>query len=469
MKNMKLNALENQSLNNKEMNATRGGCGCACAYANNGGSSTGANNSANAAGGLNSPGIRLFVFFLFVASACANNQMPTDTTVTLHPNRLYFCVDSSMGRGIIIPLQINDSTTANLIFDTGTGTDILLDSAFCAANNLTPDTHYEKKMNPYPLAGLNFEVLTSEYYTNLPVKMGETDVYYHKFYIQRLPWNKDSKINGYFTIPQTDTTHVWELNFENSYIEVHDLNRFQMPEGCLLVPLAGTKTHYYFIQIPLQILCGADTLRSNYTYMIDTGNPYVEILWLSPVPEMGVLSKQEDFKLYTYMGFSSFQNTVKAILWDSIPADTLKTHLYTVSPEHYKGFHNIGLNFLKRFNVFFDLRNRQIGLLPIEYKRLKAPHEGATYFFVDTIPTSQGNYKINYIPDFKDNYYKKAGLALNDEIVSYNGYPYRDVFQQKIKIDDIISLSDTLIFDIIRNGQPIKIVVPIPENKRKKK
>jgi natural product precursor len=58
MKTMKLNALENQSLSNREMKAVRGGenCGCGCKYENNNGSSTSANNSANSAGGLHSPG-----------------------------------------------------------------------------------------------------------------------------------------------------------------------------------------------------------------------------------------------------------------------------------------------------------------------------------------------------------------------------------------------------------------------------
>ncbi|MDR1056642.1 MAG: TIGR04149 family rSAM-modified RiPP [Prevotellaceae bacterium] len=61
MKNMKLNALESQSLNNKEMNAVRGGdakvkCTCACCYAGQpGGSSTNANSAANAKDGKKSP------------------------------------------------------------------------------------------------------------------------------------------------------------------------------------------------------------------------------------------------------------------------------------------------------------------------------------------------------------------------------------------------------------------------------
>ncbi|WP_082231322.1 TIGR04149 family rSAM-modified RiPP [Segatella buccae] len=49
IKRFKLNALSAEGLRQKEMNAIIGGnsCGCSCAYANSGGSSTSANMSAN--------------------------------------------------------------------------------------------------------------------------------------------------------------------------------------------------------------------------------------------------------------------------------------------------------------------------------------------------------------------------------------------------------------------------------------
>jgi natural product precursor len=60
MKNIKLNAIEANKLKEKQMNNLKGGspgtcCGCACAYANQGGSSDAANGNANKASGLNSP------------------------------------------------------------------------------------------------------------------------------------------------------------------------------------------------------------------------------------------------------------------------------------------------------------------------------------------------------------------------------------------------------------------------------
>lgn len=61
MKNLKLMVAEGSLLNEKEMNAIRGGeagsCGCGCNYANQGGSSTADNNAANKKSGLHSPGM----------------------------------------------------------------------------------------------------------------------------------------------------------------------------------------------------------------------------------------------------------------------------------------------------------------------------------------------------------------------------------------------------------------------------
>jgi len=73
MKNLKINKLAENRLNEKEMNSINGGagwyinlnggqatcCGCACRYANSGGSSDDANGWANSANNLASPGMRV--------------------------------------------------------------------------------------------------------------------------------------------------------------------------------------------------------------------------------------------------------------------------------------------------------------------------------------------------------------------------------------------------------------------------
>jgi hypothetical protein len=395
---------------------------------------------------------RLFLTFILpFACACSCQSAMRDAQ---HKNRLYFSIDS-LGYGIIIPLQINDSITVNLLFDTGAGADIVLDSAFVVTNELLQNTHYEKGTKDYPLGKLD-NIPTLIYHTSLPVKLGETMVYYSTLEVCRIPWNRNSTVNGFFSIPRTDTTHVWELNFEDNYIEVHDADHFRMPQECIVVPVLNSAAHY-LIQMPLQIVYGNDTLRSNYSYLIDTANPYSELLWISFVPEMEVLSEHEDYRMYTHAGFARWKNApVKATVWDRLTIDTLETYFFPVSQEY--GYHNIGLNFLKRFNVFFDLKNQQIGLQPIAYKRLEAAHEGTTYYFVDTTPTPDGYYRINYMPEFKKNYYQAAGLRVDDEIVLWNGHPYSDILHGKITTD----AEDSVVYNIFRDGQPMQIVVHIP-------
>ena len=59
MKSLKVNQIEKARLSNTEMAYVTGGesCGCACLYADSGGSSTASNKNANAASGLHSPGM----------------------------------------------------------------------------------------------------------------------------------------------------------------------------------------------------------------------------------------------------------------------------------------------------------------------------------------------------------------------------------------------------------------------------
>jgi natural product precursor len=77
MKNLKLNALENQNLNNKEMNAVRGGrtCGCGCC----GSSSTNSNSNANYSGGANG-----------LKSKCKAKVITTDNRLTIKDGVIYY-------------------------------------------------------------------------------------------------------------------------------------------------------------------------------------------------------------------------------------------------------------------------------------------------------------------------------------------------------------------------------------------
>ena len=54
--------------------------------------------------------------------------------------------------------------------------------------------------------------------------------------------------------------------------------------------------------------------------------------------------------------------------------------------------------------------------------------------------------------------FKTAGLQVGDEVMAINGVPYKNITYEQ---SDEYYKQDTLVFDIIRNGQVMQIVVPV--------
>jgi hypothetical protein len=366
---------------------------------------------------------------------------------------------------LVVPVQIRDSITARLMFDTGMGQysghdkHIILDSVFTYMNNLLPDSAPAVLTMDFPLAD-RYNIKSPRYQTDLSIKMGQTMITYDELII--LP-SIGQGIDGVFTIPVQDTNHIWEINFENNYLAIHAYDSFQWPQSCMVFPLLNC----YQMTIPMSILCSNDTLHSNYVYTIDTGNSLWDMILPPSTAEAVFFEKYWENKWRTYDGGVTIykENRVKANMWNNFTIDTLKIYTLDWLNQDKK---NIGLKFLKRFNLYFDMHKRQIGLLPIPYKQTQDSSLKTFYYSVDINPTPQGNYKINFIPDFNANYFKTAGLKVGDDIVSYNGYAYKDILQRTVNIDKIISNTDTLTYDILRDGQLMTIFVPISENDKKK-
>lgn len=137
--------------------------------------------------------------------------------------------------------------------------------------------------------------------------------------------------------------------------------------------------------------------------------------------------------------------------------------IYTNDQQNCPGFYIIDNNFLKRFNVFFDMKNRQLGLQPIQnFERLINPLFGR--FHYSTLKTRESKYIVNKLGNYEGNYYKTAGLRMKDEIVAINGIPYGEVTRE---IRDSLEKQDTLTLEIIRNGKPLTLSVPIDHNEPK--
>ncbi|GHU63863.1 hypothetical protein FACS1894123_07530 [Bacteroidia bacterium] len=294
--------------------------------------------------------------------------------------------------------------------------------------------------------------------TNQTMMIGNTSITYNA--ISTMNWKKAwqtelDDIEGLFNIPKDDTTHVWELNFENNYLEIHSSENFKIPNNCLLYPIEKfEESYYFFIQMPIHITCtDGDTLTINSLYNVDTGLPG-DIALVYPTKEIAFFNKKEDAVWTQNISWYHRYYTVSATLPNGFAMDSLR--IYTHDKKMgTSGSNFIGLNFLKRFNVFFDMKNKQIGLQPIKnFQRIVNP--GIKRFYYTGKSNSEGNFIITKMADYPKNFYKTAGLREGDEIIAKNGYPLKTMTPQ---LNSEINESDTIVYDIIRNGKLLKIVV----------
>ncbi len=202
----------------------------------------------------------LIVLTLLLVAACAGSPNSPDNNTTArntHPNRVYFCLDTTDGH-IVIPVYVNDTVAATVLFDTGAAPGFILDSAFVKTHYLTPAVAPEKEDVHIPFV-YEKKVLSLQYHCPMPLKIGNTVVNNSVLNVFDLSQGGLHAVDGVVTIPSEDTVHIWEVNFEKNYLEIHDSRHFQMPENCRWHPLIYMN-NACLIEMPLQIIHSGDTL-----------------------------------------------------------------------------------------------------------------------------------------------------------------------------------------------------------------
>lgn len=207
-------------------------------------------------------------------------------------NRVYFTFHPE-DRKVIVPVQLNDSLNIKLMFDTGLGPaydymSIIIDSTVVTDYpNLFSDSESEasgvrSSWNPTYIQ----QAIT--YKKEQKLKIGNIDFNYN--YVQVANWRKfmnNDFSDGIFNIPKSDTTHIWELNFENNYMEIHSANDFIMPSDCYITPLVGLESNPFMIDLPFQIeFLDHDTLTLNKRFLIDTGAGWDVVLFNGKIAEL---------------------------------------------------------------------------------------------------------------------------------------------------------------------------------------
>lgn len=400
----------------------------------------------------------VFVTFLsFVCVGCSSTTKETagEIPFTINP----------FERRIRIPMLLNDSIIANLDFDTGAPRErerILLDSIFCTehpsiAAGLLPAATVRggSSWSPVRLPYLVFD-------TPLNVKLGSRDYEYKgRMIADRRKYMGDNDSDGLFNIPLTDTAHVWELNFEHNYLKIHSTQNFVMPAQCFVTPFVRDELnkHWFSIQLPIKIeTLNEDTLSMNHTYLVDTGMPH-DMALMCRAGELSFFNEQKNaIWIKDPVNYTRYY-TVNATLLDKIDIDSLRIYTFDY-PNYIRQNYLIGLNFLKRFNVFFDMKNQRLGLQPIpNFQRIVNPL--LKRFHIGFTRTANGKIIVSKVADYEENYFKTAGFQEGDEGIAVNGKPFNKLTPED---DAELGEQEVLHYDILRGGRSMKITVHVDKN-----
>ncbi|MGQ1787178.1 hypothetical protein [Saccharicrinis sp. GN24d3] len=379
-------------------------------------------------------------------------------------NRLYFEINPT-NRKIILPVIINDSTTAKLTFDSGAATGCLhLDSTFCA---LHPEVLNGIKESFISTGGSGWSSQRTSFSTfdKAPdIKLGLCNLEYDKMSIYNYKdYFRTTESDGMFNIPKNDTLHVWELNFENNYFEIHEAKCFKMPEDCFVTQIinnAGNNCPFN-IQLPIFVTCeDGDTISLDRQFMIDTAMSW-DIVLMNNAKEKQFFSCKKNNIWTKYLNSYFKYCTVEARVSDKLVFDSLRIYTFN-EPNNPNISYFLGQNFLKHFNVYFDLNRQEIGFQPHNnFQRVSNSGYRRYHFLVDK--NSQGKYIVSEIADYEGNYYKSAGLRCGDEIVNIDSRPYAD-YTKVEKLE--FYKKDSLIYDLIRDSKPLRLVVKVNKEER---
>ena len=373
----------------------------------------------------------------------------------LPTGKVYFHIPEDLPR-MIVPTIINDSIQANLTFDSA-GT-LWLDSTFCAQNKIK----FDNKIT-YPGGVAWSTSRTPFYFSNTPVSLslGKHHIIYKRSEIA--DWKRymgQYQAVGMFGLPIDDTTHVWEMNFEKKYLQIHPSSLFTAPEGTTFFPMEADGG-WLFITLPITARFPDGTIiKGHWRSLIDTGAHW-DIVLVNNAPEIKLLKKRNDaIWTITPNGYSHW-NEVSAIVFDKYHLDSLRIY---VTQNRVAGDFNyvIGTNFLKHFNVFLDLKNKRLGLQPLEhFKRITDPL--ARRYHAHLNPLKNGRFVIDHIPNYEGNYIKKAGLKVGDEVISINGIKYGSITDNdRTKMQN----SDSLKYKIRRQGKIKVLIVHVDKNEK---
>jgi hypothetical protein len=346
-------------------------------------------------------------------------------------------------------------------FDTGSPTS-LIDSSFWYSHY--PDKK-DFRMTPINLFFMFRSVRTEQHNELISFNYKTSNFTFNRFYTVNMKFLSSS--NGFLTIPLNDTMHIWEFKFEDNYIQIHDEFTFNSNKQ-ITVPLKrkiNEKGYQEFLIDLLKVICENDTLISNTEYNLDLGSSYDIFYHRKSQREVQFLEKHgQNTPILQWATITGRirRNIVKCIIFDNYIVDSLRTYnsevnLVRETKNDKDSLKTIGLNFLKRFNLFFDLKNNIISFIPIkkEHETIECLKNEANlnviFAIAPNLPKESNIFFYKFLePETGDiNIFKEMGVQPWDILISIN----------EIKISSSIKWYNSAISEILENSDTIELVI----------
>ena len=393
-----------------------------------------------------------YILFTTILYSCMNPQSSNKK------ERIYFTFDEQPR--MIVPITFNDSIVANMFFDTAG--DFIIDSTFLSSHPTITGNAIVRKKNRTGSAWSKDQTYSRYYHIHPKIQIGQHELKNSNYSVA--DWKGymvAPNIDGMFRIPPTDSINVWFFNFEDHYMEIFPSDHFETPKGFMTFHLEMTKENNYkpTVTLPLKIKTDdGDTITLKRPYSIDTGT-HRDIILTNHAKELPFFSSKESTWIGWLNSYIKYCNTTASLY--GITLDSLR--IYTIDQKNnVNSSYFIGLNFLKRFNVYFDLKRKIMGLQPIsKFQRIIDKHAKRYHIGFEQAGMANGRFIINTIATSKDNEFWTSGLQLGDEVLAANGIPWKQI---TLKQKNNLFQKEKIIFDIIRNKRKMQIVVNINKN-----
>jgi hypothetical protein len=348
--------------------------------------------------------ITIFIFASFLC--CCAQESKEKIPFTFTPER----------RLMSVPITIQ-GVKGNMLFDTGCGISLSL------------DTSYAKRIEPFKSVTRHIEGTTKggyatgssstvDYYTGqLKVGIGSHTFDKKEFSVgnYREIFNL-LEFDGIMGLTNIDSLNVWEFNYEDNYIHISQADSFKVEKDYIELPLKWDDKGKIYTTLPIMFRSSCGTLLSaSCEFMIDTGS-ISDVTFIQGTEEANILDLYKDSAQWLW---NRHFWDVDMIVCNKLLFNAARVYIYDGKPKETTLKRVLGLNFFKRFNIYFDMKNDKLYLKPIkDFYRIT---QGKKPWFQLSNKIQGEKVIIDYIADYKDNEAIKAGFRIGDEVISING------------------------------------------------